>query len=1024
MIEKIIEFSLKQRILTVIISFIMIGIGCWSAMKLPIDAVPDVTNVQVQINTTASGLAPLEVEKLITYPIEVTMNGLPDIEEVRSLSRYGLSQVTVVFKDHVDLYFGRQLVLERLQAAKDELPEGIGTPMMGPIATGLGEIYFYTIEGEKSNPIELRTIQDWIVKPQLRTVPGVTEVNSIGGYEKQYQVLPDPKKLIAHHVSFEDVFNALESNNTNVGGSYIEHGQEQYLVRGIGLVGKIDDIENIVVKTEENTPVYVRDIAQVSIGPEMRTGSATLNGKETVLGAAFMLKGENSRVVSKRVHEKIQEIRKTLPEGTNIKTVYNRTDLVNRTIHTVQKNLFEGGILVIAVLLVLLGNFRAGLIVASAIPLSMLFAITGMAATKTSGNLMSLGAIDFGLIVDGAVVMVENIIRRLSERKKAEEVPITSEVYVEEITQAAREVAKPVVFGISIITIVYLPILTLQGIEGKMFKPMALTVVMALAASLLLTLTLIPVLCSLILGRHVEEKENKIMKYLHHSYRSILVKVMAQKKKTCLIALAVVVASFCITPFMGSVFIPRLDEESISIQSIKLPSISLTESTKLAGVVEKVVMGFPEVSHAFTRIGTAEIATDPMGPEHSDTSIMLKDKVKNKEALIERMQEAVSKVPGMALGFSQPIELRVNELISGVRSDVAVKIFGDDLEVLRQKAGEIQRVLSSIRGARDVKSEQISGFPILNVEVDRAKIARYGLNVADVLGTIEMAFGGKTAGEVFEGVKRFDLVLRYPPEYRKTPESVGNLLITTATGAKIPVAELAKKIAIEEGPAQISHESSRRRVVIEVNVRGRDIAGFVAEAKRAIEAKVKLPPGYSLLWGGQFENLENARRRLFIVIPICLFLIFILLFSAFNSVKQALLVFTGIPLAISGGIIALFLARLPFSISAGVGFIALFGVAMLNGIVMVSYINDLRKKGLNLTKAVMQGAETRLRPVLMTALVASLGFVPMALAHGTGAEVQKPLAIVVIGGLVSSTILTLVLLPILYIWFEKNKAGE
>ncbi|MDD5672050.1 MAG: CusA/CzcA family heavy metal efflux RND transporter, partial [Candidatus Omnitrophica bacterium] len=819
-------------------------------------------------------------------------------------------------------------------------------------------------------------------------------------------------------------FKALESNNANVGGSYIEHGQEQYLVRGIGLVGKIEDIEKIVIKTVKNTPIYVRDVAEVKVGPEIRTGSATLNGKEAVLGAAFMLKGENSRVVSKRVHDKIQEIRKTMPEGTDIRTVYNRTDLVNRTIHTVQKNLFEGGILVMVVLLVLLGNVRAGLIVASAIPLSMLFAITGMAAGKISGNLMSLGAIDFGLIVDGAVVMVENIIRRLSERKKSDEIPITSGMYVEEISLAAKEVAMPVVFGISIITIVYLPVLTLQGIEGKMFKPMALTVVMALSASLLLTLTLIPVLCSFFLGRHVEEKENKIMKFLHQRYAALLDRVMAHKRKTCLIAMGIVAVSVCLMPFLGSVFIPRLDEESISIQSIKLPSISLTESTKLAEVLEKVVLGFPEVSLAFTRIGTAEIATDPMGPEHSDTTIMLKDKVNDKEALIERLQKAVSVIPGMGIGFSQPIELRVNELISGVRSDVAVKIFGDDLEELKRTAGEIQRVLASIRGAKDVKAEQISGFPILNVEVDRTKIARYGLNVADVLGTIEIAFGGKSAGEVFEGVRRFDLVLRYPPEYRKTPEAVGSLLITTPAGAKIPVAELTKKIAIEEGPAQISHESSRRRVVVEANIRGRDIAGFVEEAKRAIEKAVRLPAGYSLSWGGQFENLENARRTLMIVIPLCLFLIFILLFSAFNSLKQALLVFTGIPLAMSGGIIALFLTGLPFSISAAIGFIALFGVAMLNGIVMVSTINDLRKKGLHLTQAVMHGAKTRLRPVLMTALVASLGFVPMAIAHGTGAEVQKPLAVVVIGGLISSTVLTLLLLPILYLWFEKSRGLE
>ena len=1024
MIEKIIEFSLRQRILVVFVGLIMMALGIWSALHLPIDAVPDVTNVQVQINTGVPALGPVEVEKLVTYPIEVAMNGLPDIEEIRSLSRFGLSQVTVVFKDHVDIYFARQLVLERLQSAKEEIPEGLGTPVMGPIASGLGEIYLYTVEGDNYSPVELRAIQDWIVKLQLRTVPGVTEVNSIGGFEKQYQVLPDPGKLLAFGISFRELYEALAQNNANVGGAYIEHREEQYLVRGVGLVESMDDIRNIVIKTVEDVPVYVKDIAEVQVGPEIRTGSATKDGKETVLGTAIMLKGENSRVVSKRVHDKIQEIKKTLPEGVRIDTVYDRTELVNKTIHTVQKNLFEGGILVIAVLLLLLGNFRAGLIVASAIPLSMLFAMTGMVATKTSGNLMSLGAIDFGLIVDGAVVMVENIIRRLSERKKSQEVPITSQTYVEEILHAAREVARPVVFAVSIITIVYLPILTLQGIEGKMFRPMAMTVVMALVGSLILTLTLIPVLCSFFLGRHVEEKENKIMKFLHGHYKPSLEWALRYPKKTVVIACTTVLVSFGLFPFLGSELIPRLDEESLSIQSIKPAGISLTESSKLAGFVEKIALKFPEVRTAFSRTGTAEIATDPMGPNVTDTYIMLKGKIKNKEKLIEKMQAAMAAIPGMGFGFSQPIELRVNELISGVRSDIAIKLFGDDLDVLRQKAEAIQKAVSGISGAEDVRVEQVSGLPVLNVEVDRAKIARYGLNVSDVLGTVEMAFGGKEAGEVFEGIKRFDLILRYPEKYRNSTKAIGDLLVTTPSGVKIPVAELTKKIAIEEGPAQISHENSMRRIVIEMNVRNRDIGGFVTEAERMIEEKVDLPAGYSIEWGGQFENLESARRRLLIVVPIALFLIFVLLFSTFNSVKQAFLVFTGIPLAITGGVFALFIRGIHFSISAGVGFIALFGVAMLNGVVMVSYINQLRQEGKPLREAVIQGAQTRLRPVLMTALVASLGFVPMALAQGTGAEVQRPLAAVVIGGLISSTLLTLLVLPVLYIWFERKGRNE
>ena len=1012
MIEKIIEFSLKQRLLVIVFAALITGLGIWSLQQLPIDAVPDVTNVQVQINTSAPALGPLEVEKLITFPIEGAMSGLPDIEEVRSLSRYGLSQVTVVFKDHVNIYFARQLVLERLQQAKEEIPKDLGTPTMGPIATGLGEIYLYTVEGEKYSPTQLRTLQDWLIKPQLRTTPGVTEVNSIGGYEKQYQVLPSPSKLQAYGVLLEDLLKALQQNNANAGGSYIVKNEEQILVRGVGLVQSVDDIENIVVGVKDGSPIYVRDLAEVREGPDTaRTGAATHDGEETVIGTAIMLMGENSRTVSTRVHKKLDEIQTTLPEGVRIHTVYDRTYLVDRTIETVKKNLLEGGVLVIAVLLFLLGNARASLIVASAIPLSMLFAATGMFATKTSANLMSLGAIDFGLVVDGAVVMVENIIRRTSEKRKSGD---------DEILLAAREVARPVVFAVLIITIVYLPILTLQGIEGKMFRPMALTIIMALVGSLFFALNLVPVLGSIFVGGHIKEKENKIVRSIKERYSKTLLRVMNRPKKVMIAAMLLVLVSFLIFPFLGAEFIPRLDEEASAIEFIKPVSISVDEAVKLTKLLEKTLLTFPEVATVFTRTGTSEVATDPMGPDHGDVHIIFKRRVADKEKLIEKMKEKLSAIPGVVLAFSQPIELRVNELISGVRSDIAIKIFGDDLEVLKEKAGEVSSAVSKIRGSQDVKAEQVSGLPVLQVEVDRKKIARYGINVSDVLNLIETAVAGKSAGEVFEGVQRFELVVRYPEAYRSSAEAIGNLLVPSPTGQKIPLAQLVKKMKVEDAPSQISHERARRRIVIETNVRGRDIGSFVEEARSVVEKKVKLPPGYSIEWGGQFQNLESAKKRLLIVVPVSLFLIFLLLFFSFNSVKQALLVFTGIPLAVTGGILALFITRIHFSISAGVGFIALFGVAMLNGVVMVSYINQLRKEGMKLEEAVIEGAQTRLRPVLMTALVASLGFIPMAFAHGTGAEVQKPLATVVIGGLISSTILTLLVLPVLYARFERR----
>lgn len=1019
MIEKIIQFSLNQRFLIISLSFLLVAVGLWSAKNLSIDAVPDVTNVQVQINTEVDALGPVEIENLVTYPIEVAMTGLPDVEEVRSLSRYGLSQVTVVFKDHVNIYFARQLVLERLQQAKEKLPQGIGTPTLGPIATGLGEIFLYTVKGENLDLTELRTINDWIIKPQLRTVPDVTEVNSIGGYEKEYQVWVDPTKLSSYGITLEQIQSALERNNANAGGGYIEKREEQYLVRGVGMIQSLDDIGNIVITTQENVPIFLRDVAQVKIGAQTRTGSATSKGQETVLGTAIMLKGANSRVVSERVSERIEKIKKIVPEGVKIETVYDRTHLVEKTIQTVRINLFEGGILVLAVLLFLLGNVRAGLIVISAIPLSMLFAISGMVATKTSGNLMSLGAIDFGLIVDGAVVMVENIVRRLAEKKKSH-INLSAQDYMQEISHAAKEISRPVVFAVSIITIVYLPIFTLEGIEGKMFRPMAITVVLALIGSLILTLTLIPVLCSFFLKGHIQEKESKTISYLQRKYAPMLNWAFLHKKFVTISSLLVVTASFIVFPFLGSEFIPKLDEEAIAIQSVKPTGMSLTESTKMVAELEKIVLSFPEVADAFSRTGTAEVATDPMGPNVSDTLIMLKGKIKDKEKLIEKMEKAVSVLPGMNFSFSQPIELRVNELISGVRSDVAIKIFGEDLEVLEQKADEIVKVISKIKGARDVKAEQIEGMPILQAEIDRNKIARYGINVADVLGLIETAVAGKDTGQIFEGVKRFDLNLRYPEEYRSDIQGISGLLVTTPHGHKIPLGQLTKKITIEEGPAQISHEEASRRIVIEINVRGRDIGSFVSEAQKVIDEQIKLPAGYSMNWGGTFEHLQSARERLFIVVPVSLILIFILLFFAFNSMRHAVLVFTGIPFAITGGVFALLLRGMPFSISAAIGFIALFGVAMLNGVVMVSFINQLRRQGMSVLEATMKGAESRLRPVLMTALVASLGFLPMALSNGTGAEVQRPLATVVIGGLISSTFLTLILLPMLYSITEKE----
>lgn len=1027
MINGLIRFAVSQRLLVLLMVALLIGGGIYSLQKLPIDAVPDVTNVQVQVLTAAPALAPLEVERQITFPVEVAMSGLPDIEEIRSVSKFGLSAVTIVFDDSVDTYFARQLVLERLTQAREQIPESIGSPEMGPISTGLGEIYQYQLKADSSSGYDataLRTIQDWSVRRQLLGVPGVTEVNSFGGFEKQYQVQLDPLKLQSYGLSLHDVLEAIGRNNANVGGAYIEHGSEQYLLRGIGLVASANDIANIVVKTgKEGVPIYVRDLGEVVTGATVRQGAVTADGQgEIVAGIAMMLKGENSRAVVERVQKRAEQIKKTLPKGVQLIPFYDRTELVNRTIHTVEKNLIEGAILVIVVLILLLGNWRGALLVATIIPLSMLFAAICMVIFKVSGNLMSLGALDFGLIVDGAVVMVENAVRRRAEAQhtRSHEPPERT------ILESCLEVGRPVVFAVAIIMIVYLPILSLTGIEGKMFKPMALTVVFALAGSLLLSLTYVPAAMTFLLQGQVSESESFIIRYTKQWYQPSLAFLGRYRAQAIAIATGLVLLSGSLFFVLGSEFIPRLDEGSLAIQAQRLPSISLSESIRNSTDIERILRKFPEVTKVISKTGRAEVATDPMGVDLSDIYVELKPPSQwttahTREELVEKISQALENgVPNAVFSFSQPIELRVSELISGVRSDVAIKLFGDDLDTLKKTADQIVRVVSKVRGAEDVKVEQISGLPQLQIKPNRDAIARYGINVEDVNNLVESIIAGKEAGQVFEGEQRFNLVVRLKNSASRDIETIKGLLVSAPNGARIPLSQLAQ-VSIVEGPAQISREDTRRRIGIELNVRGRDIGSFVKETQDQIDKQVKLPAGYYITWGGQFENLQRASERLLIVVPLALFLIFVLLFTTFGSVKQALLIYTGIPFAIVGGVLALALRGMPFSISAGVGFIALFGVAVLNGVVMVSYINKLRDEGHSVEEAVREGAETRLRPVLMTALVASLGFIPMALATSAGAEVQRPLATVVIGGLITSTLLTLLILPTLYGWFERER---
>ncbi|MGE3490946.1 MAG: efflux RND transporter permease subunit [Vicinamibacterales bacterium] len=1042
MIDRVLRFSIAQRWLVIVATLGLAVFGIYNYQRLPIDAVPDITNVQVQINTEAPGYSPLEAEQRITYPVETAMAGLPRLEETRSISRYGLSQVTVIFEDGTDIYFARQLVNERILEARGNLPPGLA-PSMGPIATGLGEIFLWTVEaqdgartadGQPYSTMDLRTVQDWIVRPQLRNVPGVADVNTIGGYTKQFHVTPDPARLVSYGLSFRDVLAALSANNANVGAGYIERRGEQYLIRAPGQVKTLADIGQIVVGNADGTPIYLSSVAQVLLGQELRTGAATEDGVEIVLGTAFMLMGENSRVVSQRVAERMAEINRTLPPGVVAKTVYDRSKLVDATIATVRENLMVGALLVIMILFLFLGNIRAAVITACVIPLSMLFAIIGMVERGVSGNLLSLGALDFGIIVDGAVIIVENCVRRLAERQHQLGRVLTRAERFEVVFDASRQVRKATIFGELIIMIVYLPILTLTGIEGKMFYPMAFTVLAALFGAMVLSMTFVPAALAICLTGRLSEKENILVRWATRAYRPALRIALHNRLATVAAAVMLMLVTGVMSTRLGTEFLPSLDEGDLLVHALRIPGTSLTTAVEMQHALERKLNTYPEVDYVFSKLGTAEIATDPMPPSVADTYVMLKppsewpDPGKTKAALVAQLEADLYHLPGNNYEFIQPIQMRFNELIAGVRSDVAIKVFGDDTEVLGDVGDAVERVLAAVPGAADVKIEQTTGLPLLTVHLDRPAMARLGLNVAEVQDVIQVAIGGRVAGQVYDGDRRFDIIVRLPEHLRADIEGLKRLPIPLAASGRgrgdaalaagrsdryIPLGSIAE-FEIATGPNMIGRENGKRRVIVTANVRGRDIGSFVDEAGQRIRDEVTIPPGYWTAWGGQFEQLLSARGRLMVVVPMALLLIFGLLYATFGNVKDALLVFTGVPLALTGGVFVLWLRDIPFSISAAVGFIALSGVAVLNGLVMLTFINRLRADGAAVDDAVFEGALARLRPVLMTALVASLGFLPMALATGTGAEVQRPLATVVVGGIVSSTLLTLLVLPVLY----------
>lgn len=1018
----IIDGALRYRAIVLIGVLFTVAFGAYSLQRLPIDAVPDITPNQVLVLTRAPSLSPVEVEQFLTFPVETAMTGLPGVERIQSVSKNGLSYVAIYFKEDVDAYFARRLVMERLPQARESIPARLGSPEMGPIATGLGEIYQFKVTGPDRSLMELRSILDWEIAPKLRAVPGIVEVNTHGGELKTYEIQIDSNKLMAYHVSLEKLISSLERNNANAGGAYLERIEEQSLIRGEALISSLADIEKIVVGVSPSgTPILIRNLGDVRFAPMVRQGFATQDGKgEIVVGVAMMLIGENSRVVADRVKARLTDIQRSLPSGVKVEPLYDRTDLVRRTIGTVTRNLIEGGLLVIAVLLLLLGSFKGGVMVSMAIPLSMLAAFAGMVQANISGNLMSLGAIDFGLIVDGSVVMVENILRRLGHRKPDEEPHGV-------IRRAAQEVARPTFFGVLIIALVYVPILSLRGVEGKMFRPMAITVLFALAASLAIAVLVMPVLSSYVFRGRVSEHETWLMRKAAGVYVPVLRRALRYPLVTAGIAALVFVASLAVVPYLGAEFIPTLDEGSIVVMMYRVPGISVVESLHGNEIIENVLREFPEVRMVYCRTGRPEVATDPMAIDQSDVYVFLKPvsdwpRKRTKDDLVAAMKEKLEEhAPGAGYSFSQPIQMRMQELMeSGVRSDIAVKLYGDDLGILRQKAEQIAAVIQKIPGAADVRAERVAGLPYLRIRVRRDAVARHDLDAADVLNTVE-SIGGKVVGQVVEGNKRFALQVRFEQPHRNSVDAIRNLMVGDNEGHFIPLAQLAD-VFEESGPAQISRENAQRRISVEVNVRGRDLGSFVSEASRTVSAKVKLPSGYSMDWGGKFQQLESASRRLAIAVPAVLLLILVLLYFNFGSFAPAILISLNVPLAATGGILALLIRGMPFSISAGVGFIALFGIAVLNGIVLLTYIIENHKSGDSADVAVENGARTRLRPVLMTALVASLGFIPMALSHGAGAEVQRPLATVVIGGLVTSTALTLLVLPAVYLWLKRRQA--
>ena len=1027
MIDKIIDAAIRNRWLVMVVTLGFAIFGYVEYQRLPIDAVPDITNVQVQINTQASGYSPLETEQRVTFLVETAMAGLPHLENTRSISAYGLSQVTMVFKDGTDIYFARQLVNERLQVVKAELPAGI-TPDMGPVSTGLGEIYLYSVmaepharksDGTAFTSTDLRSIQDWIIRPQLRQVPGVSEVNSIGGNAKQFQVAPDPARLLAYGVTLSDLINALETNNINVGAGYIETNGEQKLVRVPGQIADVEALRHAVVTTRDRVPITVGDIAEVGIGKELRTGAATRDHAETVIGTAMMLIGENSRTVSLRVAERLIEINKSLPPGVRAEPVYDRTILVNKTIATVQKNLLEGAILVIVVLFVFLGNLRAALLTAMVIPLSLFATFTGMVEYKVSGNLMSLGALDFGLIVDGALIIVESCLLRLSQAQHAHGELLQRGERLKVVYNATREVFKPSLVSVVVIVLVNLPIFALTGVEGKMFHPMAFAVIAALMGALILSLTFVPAACALLLTGNIKEADNFIVAAAKRIYAPLIRGVLRAHWAVIAGAITFVLVCGWLASRMGAEFIPSLDEGDVAIEVVRPVGAGVEQGVQMQLQLNKALLRLPEVKTVFARNGTAEVATDLMPPARSDVYVMLKphdewpDPEKSKQVLLEEMAAAAEKVPGAVYEFSQPIQLRFNELISGVRSDVAVKIFGDDLDTLLKLAAHVQRVVEKVTGAADVKTEQVTGLPILTVQPRLIELARYGVTVSDLQNTVSAAIGGRETGLIYEGDARYPLVVRLPERLRVDPQALARLPIARPNGDYVPLAEVATLQAVE-GPNQISRDNGKRRIVVSANVRDRDLAGFVAEIRDVIDRDVKLPPGYFVQYGGTFEQLSSAVTRLQLVVPASLLLIFGLLFITFNSIRDALLVFSGVPLALTGGVIALLIRDIPLSITAGVGFITLSGVAVLTGVIMVSAFRDLLQQGKTLEQAITEGALLRLRPILMIGLVASLGFLPMALNSSTGAEVQRPLATVVIGGIISATILSLLVMPALY----------